>query len=174
MFFYEKNTVSEREIKIEWWSLGNKSRASFNRIWTHFGHDDWKHSQLFETRVSDAIILLMMRMSRGKRRERDVLVQKLICPRLACDKFCDDNFDLLPQRMLDVCMIHSCVREWRRKSGKGIRKQENNLQFYFHRQCKKSSIDVRFKNLWKIKKDCVVCVRERERKKINNEKINYR
>ena len=42
--------------------------------------------------MSDAIILLMVRISRGKRRERDVLVQKLICPRLACD----DNFDLLP------------------------------------------------------------------------------
>ena len=51
-----------------------------------------------------------------------------------------------------------CEKEWRRKSGKGNRNQENSLQchtVYFH----PTQIDVRFKNLWKMKKDC--CVRER-------------
>ena len=53
-------------------------------------------------------------VERKEKRERDVLVQKLICPRLACD----DNFDLLPHArngclmsVADICMIHSCVRE---------------------------------------------------------------
>jgi hypothetical protein len=121
------------------------------------------------------IILLMVRISRGKRRERDVLVQKLICPRLACD----DNFDLrYRMQATDAwCLYDSflCerVKKEIRKRNKKTGKQSSVPPFIFIANAKRAALMFALKICERWRK--IVCVRERERKKyIKREKITER